>query len=725
MNRVGATTIFLFLYLVAPVLDASTFFDPAPQIVDLELEEVSTQCAALDFTTGRPVWEMILPTHINEDSYLDFVMIAFCPNRDELHGIEHDGPAISYLVALVSDNAGAYTVATKSVFGEETPYIEHMPRKWVEEDFNGDERLDFALAVNWDDGRLNQHVPYQIVLMSSEGETIEVHRIPTPNALMAHAISLANNELGGLDILWSGYCCFDGGVFAYRYQDNEWVDVTSEYPNSETTDLGFGDFGTETRAIQVPGETSKKIVAMTQRDSAGNPIKGMGLWVKDETGWSLADDYGISVVGEVERYSFVTNGPEAIPVSNLNGRELIVDAFTQEGCVIEDNGKTYFMAQVSGTGLIGETTLDRNRVYGTEDSFAGEEFVSYSLFFDISGNEILNAGLEVIDEQVIENGNYFHCEDLNNDGLMDFAMRNLSNSWRDNFTKLQTPYIYLNNGKNGFNYVDYERDGIFENEFGEYEGLLKDVDGDGVLDLIRFAKNFGEGTNLMHIYAGLTELFIDSDFDGVSDSEDAFPLDEIESVDTDLDGVGNNADLDDDDDGVVDEEDAFPFDSTETLDSDADGIGDNADFDDDNDGFTDEQELADGTDPFNRFSCRQGCFSFDIDGNRQARALTDGLLVIRHLFGFTGDALATGAIAIDASRERAEDISALLSSVSSELDIDGNGETKALSDGLLLIRYLFGFTGEALITGAVGEGATRITSESVEAFIRERVPAED
>jgi len=64
-------------------------------------------------------------------------------------------------------------------------------------------------------------------------------------------------------------------------------------------------------------------------------------------------------------------------------------------------------------------------------------------------------------------------------------------------------------------------------------------------------------------------------------------------------------------------------------------------------------------------------------------------------------------------------------SASSELDIDGNGETKALSDGLLLIRYLFGFTGEALITGAVGEGATRNTSESVEAFIRERVPAED
>ena len=36
-------------------------------------------------------------------------------------------------------------------------------------------------------------------------------------------------------------------------------------------------------------------------------------------------------------------------------------------------------------------------------------------------------------------------------------------------------------------------------------------------------------------------------------------------------------------------------------------------LDDDNDGFTDEEELADGTDPLNRFSCKSGCFSFDVD----------------------------------------------------------------------------------------------------------------
>lgn len=88
---------------------------------------------------------------------------------------------------------------------------------------------------------------------------------------------------------------------------------------------------------------------------------------------------------------------------------------------------------------------------------------------------------------------------------------------------------------------------------------------------------------------------LDDDNDGVNDSSDDFPFDANEAVDTDGDGVGNNADLDDDNDGVNDDQDALPLDATEWLDSDLDGIGDNADLDDDNDGFSDIDEAANGT----------------------------------------------------------------------------------------------------------------------------------
>ena len=68
----------------------------------------------------------------------------------------------------------------------------------------------------------------------------------------------------------------------------------------------------------------------------------------------------------------------------------------------------------------------------------------------------------------------------------------------------------------------------------------------------------------------------DSDGDGVGDNADAFPRDPTETIDSDGDGIGNNEDPDDDNDRVDDLLDAFPFDPEESEDTDKDGIGNNA-----------------------------------------------------------------------------------------------------------------------------------------------------
>ena len=121
---------------------------------------------------------------------------------------------------------------------------------------------------------------------------------------------------------------------------------------------------------------------------------------------------------------------------------------------------------------------------------------------------------------------------------------------------------------------------------------------------------------------------------------------------------------------------------------------------------------------------KSGCFSFDVDENLEAQPLTDGLLVIRHLFGFSGDSLTSGAVSGEAGRDSSEAIAGYLTDAVSELDIDGDGESKPLTDGLLLIRYLFGFSGDSLVSGAIGTDATRDTAEAVEAYIEERVPSD-
>jgi hypothetical protein len=40
-----------------------------------------------------------------------------------------------------------------------------------------------------------------------------------------------------------------------------------------------------------------------------------------------------------------------------------------------------------------------------------------------------------------------------------------------------------------------------------------------------------------------------------------------------------------------------------------------------------------------------------------------------------------------------------------------------LSDGLLVLRFLFGFSGAALTTGAVGVDCTRCEAEEIEAYL--------
>jgi hypothetical protein len=256
----------------------------------------------------------------------------------------------------------------------------------------------------------------------------------------------------------------------------------------------------------------------------------------------------------------------------------------------------------------------------------------------------------------------------------------------------------------------------------------------------------------------------DPDRDYYYESEDAFPNDPAASVDTDGDGMPDDwhegrsesdstsdpalvLDDDDDNDGIDDEIEQVNGTNPRNADSDGDAVGDNldncpslsnagqlntdgdtegdvCDSDDDNDGFSDEEEAIDDTNPLNRFSCRTGCFSFDVDENLEAQPLTDGLLVIRHLFGFSGDSLTSGAVSGEANRGSSEAIAGYLTDADSELDIDGDGESKPLTDGLLLIRYLFGFSGDSLISGAIGSGAERDTADEVEAYIEERVPVQ-
>jgi hypothetical protein len=109
--------------------------------------------------------------------------------------------------------------------------------------------------------------------------------------------------------------------------------------------------------------------------------------------------------------------------------------------------------------------------------------------------------------------------------------------------------------------------------------------------------------------------------------------------------------------------------------------------------------------------------SLDVDGNGVVDPLTDGLLIMRHLFGFSGDTLTDGALAPDATRTDPAEIAAHIEANRAAFDVDVNEVTDALTDGLLIIRRLFGFSGATLTDGAVAPDATRTDPTEIGGYI--------
>ena len=110
-------------------------------------------------------------------------------------------------------------------------------------------------------------------------------------------------------------------------------------------------------------------------------------------------------------------------------------------------------------------------------------------------------------------------------------------------------------------------------------------------------------------------------------------------------------------------------------------------------------------------------FTLDVDGDGEQIPLTDGLLVIRYLFGFTGDPLTQGAVSSSGARKDAASIRRYLEDNLGALDIDQNGVAAPLTDGLLIIRHLFGFTGDALTQSATDSLGARGSSSEITAYL--------
>ena len=186
---------------------------------------------------------------------------------------------------------------------------------------------------------------------------------------------------------------------------------------------------------------------------------------------------------------------------------------------------------------------------------------------------------------------------------------------------------------------------------------------------------------------------------------------------------------DSDNDVYTDTVDAFPSNSNSNSDSDNDGMPDlweqqyglnylnaeDANSDLDNDNILAIDEFLNGTVP---------SASLDIDGNSELDALTDGLLILRSFFGIENDSLTSGAIGNNSIYSSASEIQARISSIHSSLDIDNNGELDALTDGLIILRYLFEMRSNSLIDGVISPTGNRSNLNDILTYFDTLIPTD-
>ena len=96
-------------------------------------------------------------------------------------------------------------------------------------------------------------------------------------------------------------------------------------------------------------------------------------------------------------------------------------------------------------------------------------------------------------------------------------------------------------------------------------------------------------------------------------------------------------------------------------------------------------------------------WSLDVDGDGEVRPLSDGLMVMKYLTGSRGHALINQTLSSEATRTTPAAVDAWISQgiEAGWLDFDGDGRTTGLGDGLMLMRSLFGMRGDALLQKAL------------------------
>tara|TARA_Y100000768_G_scaffold342332_1_gene287333 strand:- start:773 stop:2203 length:1431 start_codon:yes stop_codon:yes gene_type:complete len=405
---------------------------------------------------NNPSFQFLIPTKINEDAYIDFIAHYWC---DSLTPAEYDvAPTSDALVAYVSDNFGEYKIDNINIFGEINPRLGGASRKYARGDINEDGKDDFAFAINWEDGRASFDYKSMIsnyakpaILLSNESG-YEIVKLGTND--WGHSVQIKDSK-----VFFAGH-----SSQVFELIDSYWINISDSYSNlSFASFLIFDDF----------------IVNSVRKEFS----QGLELIKNNEVISSIMTEESFRVNFESWNNSGSNNYSE-LGVYNIRG-ENYFDGMISEMCR-KDN---MIVATINASKLSSGDILEGG--FYTESETVPVVIFS---FYDIYNDSLRELDINIINEEINHNFNFFDCIDANNDQQKDIIAQVFSEQWNDQDNNKGVPEIYINDNGSYFN-LDTSNWPIYSYA-DDSQGYLFDVDNNTTLDLIVFPLKINTSGNI-------------------------------------------------------------------------------------------------------------------------------------------------------------------------------------------------------------------------------------
>ena len=403
----------------------------------------------------------LIPIDLNHDGRLDLLVSLWCTTV--ANNAVSSEPVVSYLLAFLQDQNGNFIENTKLIFGNEIVDIgAGTSQGYMISDFNSDGYEDVVIVTNREDGRSaesNSRLSRNYIIFGgAKGYTAS----PFGEMNYASSILPVDNEFGKQDFIVPG---FANSPLRYSYISNSWVTKVYDFVNGTGAAIFF--------SRSSPNSGSTFAIAETQD---ANGTFGLTAWNNISGDWLKGGSvsYPTTYVRKIDN-NVVSGNTQMI---NLNGKNYAFPSFSLN-CLMKrtPQGTQEAIFNLNARLLLVDYV---GQAFSFEDAGQLMEYDQLLSFSKgnggIQGNALSYS--PELPKKLVPNSMF--CNDLNGDGYADIYF---GRGVREQST---IPVVYLNDQRGNFrglkNYVFPQVD--MSGAIWNY--LFKDMNGDGVADLIYF-----------------------------------------------------------------------------------------------------------------------------------------------------------------------------------------------------------------------------------------------